>query len=434
MEEELRNEEFARCHKVNAKAFSRNRVLTMATTILILVNNVSKSLGVEISKFLQRFGKSVVSKQAFSKARYKLKVSAFKHLNKLLVSNFYSIGNYHLYKEKYLLLSSDGTDFHLPWTEEIVAEFSMMDNGMSDQPKCLARCIKVWDVLNRLSVQTQLYEYEAAEINMFAQNWEEIKKWLLPKIEAPVILLADMAYPAFWLFNKLNNSGVSFLFRCKKDYCTEVKAFIASDEDHANLRLDMTKYGRKKKLKWMGFIQEFSDFPDFIDVRIYRAKAESGKEAYLITSLSEEEVSNDELSDLYNQRWGVETSIDFDKNKTEIENFAAKYPEGIRQEWQAATLASNIAQLLINDAQEELDKEQLGKNNKYHYQINKSVALGLIKNELPKFMMGQEDYEQFYKRMIGLIRRYKEPVRPGRSYARKRKHKHKYPMNMRRVS
>lgn len=434
LEQELRNEAFIKRYKTNAKAFSRNRVLTMGTTILILVNKVSKSLGVEISKFLDRFGKPVVSKQAFSKARYKLKAEAFSHLNELLVSSFYDSGDYRLYKDKYVLLSSDGTNFHLPWTDEMVAEFSMMDNGMGEQPKCFGKCLKIYDVLNGLTLKTQLCKYEAAELNMFAQNWKELEDWLLPKIEDPVLLLADMAYPAFWLINMLNDSGVAFLFRCKKDYCAEVKEFVASDKSHANLRLDMTKYGRKKKLKRMGFIQDFSDFPDFIELRICRTEAESGKEAYLITCLPEEEVSNEELSPLYHSRWGIETSIDFDKNKIEIENFSAKYPEGIRQEWQAATLSSNIAQLLINDAQEELDKQQLEKDNKYNYQINKSVALGLVKDELPRLLMGQESYQAFYRRLIGLILRYREPIRPGRSFARKRKHKHKYPINMRRVT
>lgn len=94
LEQELRNEAFVKRYKTHAKAFSRNRVLTMGTTILILVNKVSKSLGVEISKFLERLGKPVVSKQAFSKARYKLKAEAFSHLNELLVSSFYDSGDY----------------------------------------------------------------------------------------------------------------------------------------------------------------------------------------------------------------------------------------------------------------------------------------------------------------------------------------------------
>jgi hypothetical protein len=90
--------------------------------------------------------------------------------------------DYQLYQDKYILLCSDGTDFHLPWTDEMVEEFSLMDNGLSDQPKCLAKCIKIWDVLNGLTIETELCNYEAAEINMFAQTWSKVEVYFPPNL------------------------------------------------------------------------------------------------------------------------------------------------------------------------------------------------------------------------------------------------------------
>ncbi|HAD12269.1 MAG TPA: hypothetical protein DCF33_07500, partial [Saprospirales bacterium] len=78
--------------------------------------NITKSLSVEITGFLQRIlGRfKEGSKQAFSKARYKIKAEAFIDLNDTFVNAYYESGDYQLYRGKYLLLATDGSDYELP--------------------------------------------------------------------------------------------------------------------------------------------------------------------------------------------------------------------------------------------------------------------------------------------------------------------------------
>ena len=173
--------------------------------------------------------------------------------------------------------------------------------------------------------------------------------------------------------------------------------------------------------------------PKTLQVRALKFTRPNGETTCLVTSIRPEDLDYDSLCGLYPYRWGEEVSFNFDKNRTEIENFSAKMPQGIRQEWHANVLTTNLAQLLIEDAQELLDEEQCDSTNKYAYQINRSIALGIIKDEIPKMLFGKEKPDKFYSRMIKLIIRHREPVRPNRTFPRKRKHRLRFSMNLRRV-
>ena len=201
-------------------------------------------------------------------------------------------------------------------------------------------------------------------------------------------------------------------------------------EDDAILQIPLsTDSGRKSRMKLIHGRKS----PPALSVRAVRFVKPNGEAGCLLTSLPKTEMTAAQIAAIYPYRWGEEVSFDFDKNKTEIENFSAKMPQGILQEYHANTLLTNLTQLIIEDAQELLEEEQQAKNNKYEYQINRAVAAGLIKDEIPKMLFGKERPATFYNRMIKLILKHREAVRPGRSYPRERKHKLRFSMNARRV-
>lgn len=399
---------------------------------LLILNNISKSLSVEVTKFLQKFfglGHDA-SKQAFSKARYKLKAEAFIDLNDTFVQAYYRAGGVQLYGGKYLLVASDGSDYELPWEEELCKAFGVADNGQGKKPMCMAKGVKIWDVLNRMTVASQLGCYNTAEIRIFDEVWPKALQLLKSAQNAPVLLLGDMHYPSFSLMLDFVGSEEDFLFRCPPTFCREVKAFIKGPEEDAILQIPLsTDYGRKSRMK----LKHRREAPPILSVRAVRFVKPSGEVGCLLTSLQKAEMTAAEITAIYPCRWGEEVSFDFDKNRAEIENFSAKMPQGILQEYHANTLLTNLTQLIVEDAQELLEEEQQAKTNKYEYQINRAVAAGLIKDEIPKMLFGKERPATFYNRMIKLILKHREPVRPGRSFPRERKHKLRFSMNSRRV-
>lgn len=388
--------------------------------MLAILNKISKSLGVELTKFLQRFGKGEFgSKQAFSQARYKIRWEAFVDLNDTFVQAYYSSGGYQLYRGQYLLLSTDGSDYELPWEEELVAEFGVADNTQNKQPMCMAKGVKIWDILNKLTLSSSLGRYDSGEMHHFKLAWQKATQQLSTCNSAPVLLLADMYYPSFYLMYQLVNQGHEFLFRCPPTFCREVIQFLTTNALEAIICIPIRKdKGRARAFKRQ--TQGEIEIPAAMHVRVPKFIRPNGELSCLLTSILPEHLNYAAICELYPYRWGEEVSFNFDKYRSEIENFSAKMPQGIRQDWYANTLLTNLAQLLIEDAQELLDQEQKAKSNQYQYQINRSVALGIIKDELPTMLFGKQTPAKFYQRMIKLLLRHRQPIRPNRSFPREK--------------
>lgn len=423
---------FKERYRAKGNFFCRERIFTFATVMLAILNNISKSLGVELTKFLQRFGNGQSgSKQAFSKARYKIEWEAFASLNDTFVKAYYAGGGFRLYAGKYLLLAADGSDYQLPWTEELVSEFGAADNKQNKQPMCMAKGLKIWDTLNQLTVSSTLGRYDVGETEHFKPAWQKAVELLAVCGHARPLLLGDMRYPSFWLIHQMSSTSCDFVFRCSPTFCREIALFMSAPAPEAMIKMPIgTDKERRRAFRRQTGAEQA---PLFVNVRALKFTRPNGELTCLITSVPPQVLDYQSVCGLYPYRWGEEVSFNFDKNRAEIENFSAKMPQGVKQDWHANILATNLAQLLIEDAQELLDQEQQAKHNKYHYQINRSVALGIIKDELPKMLFGKEKPSGFHKRMVRLIALHREPVRPGRTFPREKKHRLRFSMNLRRV-
>lgn len=404
------------------------------------LNFINRSISVEVSKFLSKFHFSKEerdgSKQAFSKARAKIKWEGFEYLNDQFIRNYYSDQEYIKYKGKYMVLATDGTTYQLPYEEELVGKFNEWNNGQGGQSKCIAGGVKMFDVLNQLTLVSSMEPYSAtqskgvSEQESFEDNLKKITQ-LIDFKSHNILILGDKYYPSFYYFHEIVKLGGSYIFRCKPNFCVEVTAFTQQDEvDDKLLTIDLNRGGRKKDSS----AKRIENMPATLLVRCVRIRLENGEMEYLLTNIKEEELNILEMKELYGFRWNEETSFDTDKNKLEIENFSSKTVNGVLQDFYAKTLSANLTQILISDAQEQLDEEQAQKDNKYDYQINRAVAIGLVKDELPKFLLGHETAEIWYPRMIEKILKRREPIRPGRNYPREKKHNIKYHMNKRRVT
>ncbi|MCY7328445.1 MAG: transposase [Saprospiraceae bacterium] len=402
--------------------------------MLTILNQLSKSLSVELTKFLQRFvGGKTGSKQAFSIARYHIGWQAFEELNELFVTDFYQIEpqTVRRWNGQWLLLATDGSDYELPWESSLREAFGVANNGQGQKPICMAKGVKIWDALNGITLSAELGRYDRAELMHFKNAWDKALSVLQKAgVSARRLLLGDRHYPAFWLVWQLQSEETDFLFRCPPTFCRESIAFMDTGQKEAVIVIPIAS-DAKRRSDWKR--QTGKNPPDSVQFRILRDDAPNGEPFCLITSLRQEEAKAEELLALYPARWGEEVSFFFDKIRFEVENFAARKPDGIRQEWYAQLLAANMAQLFVDDAQEILNEQQQTKNNKHRYQINRSVAIGILRDELPNLIAGIEEPEKFYERILPLIVAHRQPVRKNRHFKRARSHKLKFSKNLRSV-
>jgi len=420
----LNSESFKQRYRQSEKDFTRKRILSFVGLVVSQLNLLSKSLSVEVSRFVERFfgGEQDYSKQAFSQYRRKLKAEAFTALNQELLGQYYADGEYRTW-QNYLLLVVDGSLLQLPESSELISSFGLAENKGKSMP--MGRCSLLYDVENELMVHAQLKRYVSSEQDMVLEHLNYLQALSLP---ARSLLLFDRGYPSLWLLACLQSRGLGFVMRCNANFLTEVSTFAQGRAADAVLELDLQVGNRLYKQKLQQFLQPGQTK---LRVRAVQVELPNGETEYLLTSL--EQLPLADFAQLYHRRWGIETGLDFYKNVLQLENFSAKTELGIQQDFQAHLLAANLSALLVADADQELAQEQACKHHKHVYKVNRAVALGLVKDHLASLLLGRQAAEEIYEKLKQKIKRRKEAIRPGRCFPRKRKLNYKYHINKRTV-
>lgn len=356
------------------------------------------------------------TKQSYSEARMKMKHEAYIELNEDLVKEYYSENDYKKYKG-YRLIAIDGSRIGLPNKEELEKEFGLAENKGKSVP--MAMSSMAYDVLNNIAINSYLERYETSERELAERQISKIKE--LTREETKDILIMDRGYPSMYLFTKMIVNGFDFVVRCSASgFLNEVKEAAKNNMADSIIEIDLTT----DRWKYNQGIQELTGTRGIkrIKLRLVRILLETGTTEYIITSILDKEITVSDFKEIYHLRWNEEVYFNCLKNIIEVENFSGRTPETIRQDYYARVLSSNISSLIIEEAQEEIDKETSKKpNQKYKkYKINKSVAIGILKDEVIEMLLAPKDIsEKMYQSMVKTIKRHKIPIISGRIFERK---------------
>ena len=395
------------------------------------LRKAARSLAVELEDYFKKEKDSerCCTKQAYSRARMKIKSEGYIELNNLLLSEYYKQAP-KLYKG-YRLLSVDGCGIQLPNGGEILEKFGSVNNRRNLNQSWTT---VVYDVLNNLSIDAQLNKYGESErkyaIDQFKKICEDGK-------QKKDIILADRGFPSLELFVELNQLGYNFIIRYNgKNFLKETRDLINSQEKDRIIDVPLRKGNKRSKNKDIKNLLS-KGAQDKIALRIVKIRLDNELDEYLITSLLDRgKFTEEDFKHLYSLRWREEVYFDFLKNKIEIENFSGKTVETIRQDYYSMILVSNIHSLILSEAQDKLD-EQIRKKPKLKYgkyKVNRNVTYGIMKNRIYRMLNeGNENWQSEYDYLVYVATRHKIAVIEGRKYKRQRKNSLKYPMNTRRA-
>ncbi|NLT51199.1 MAG: IS4 family transposase [Ignavibacteria bacterium] len=402
--------------------------------VLFQINLTTKSLTVELTRFFNRIDYNIeensYTKQSYSEARMKMKHEAYIELNEDLVREYYTGDVYKKYKG-YRLIAIDGSRIGLPNKEELVREFGLAENKGKSVP--MAMSSTAYDVLNNIAINSYLERYETSERELAERHISKIKG--LTGDETKDILIMDRGYPSMYLFAKMIVNGFDFVVRCNASgFLNEVKEVEKNNMTDSIIEIDLTA----ERWKYKQGIQELTGTGGIksIKLRLVRIILETGTTEYIITSVLDKAITVEDFKEIYHLRWNEEVYFNCLKNIIEVENFSGRTPETIRQDYYARVLSGNISSLIIEEAQEEIDKETSGKpNQKYaKYKINKSVAIGILKDEVIEMLLAPKDIsEKMYQVMVKTIKKHKIPIIPGRSFERKLKIGNRFFLKRRKV-
>ena len=214
------------------------------------------------------------------------------------------------------------------------------------------------------------------------------------------LILFDRGYPSFELIKELLEAKIHFLMRVRSKFSIVIDKL--SEGDHF---IDLEHGGEK------------------IYVRVIKFQLDGGEKETLITSIKEKKIRIKAFKALYFKRWPIETKYDNVKNKLEIENFSGRLVDNIRQDFYATMILTNLATDFINEAQEEVEENQKGKENKYEYKINVNHTIGVLKDRLIQTLCERDSKrrKEMFEEIIYLLQKRIIPIRPKRSFPRTRR-------------
>lgn len=387
-------------------------------------------MGLELHNFLEgkRTNKQTYSKQAYSKARKKIRHEGYISLNNSLLEKYYS-SEYCTHKG-YRLLGVDGSKIELPHGDLIEEEFGKVnhDEGTINASKAIV----VYDLLNDLLIDSELAKYNVSEREIALLQFAKIKENGKQKQD---LVIADRGFPSLEVFVKLKQMGYDFLIRYTgQQFLKETLPLVESSENDIEIEISLTKgFARQNNLALKELLAE--GVPQKIKLRIVKIELANGKIEYLITTLlSKRDHKLEEFKYLYNLRWNEEVYFDYQKNIIEVERFSGKTVESIKQDYYSRILVGNLHALIVEDAQAEIDVEiRDNKKLKYSkYKINKSISFGLLRGSLEK-LLTTNNWLKKYTELVKKTKMHKVPIRENRTYERIKNGNLKYSNNVRRV-
>ena len=375
-------------------------------------------------KEIERFGKLLLNgdynirlatKGALSQARAKLNPVAFRRLNDVAVNSFYEGAPYYTW-EDHRVLAVDGSSLRLPGAEDITKEFGSYKTGRNaDQEVNMAKCSLLYDVLNHVTVDSQIGSYRVSEKELFLKHFDYLK--------AGDLVLGDRNYPSAEMMYRLTKVGVDFCFRMKNNWWLIVNSFYESEKKEEVVEIIIPS----KVVKELNI----SASERAIRCRLIRIELENGEVEILCTSLQDStKYEYDQFEALYHARWHVEEAYKMLKSRIEIEGFTGRTSRSVYQDFYAKVFMMTLCAVLSHPIEvkvkEEYTKEKT--RNKYDQQINRTAAIAETKDNLVNLLI-KKTYKKTVDVMDALIEKTREIIRPNRKVPIKHLVKKRYHTN-----
>jgi hypothetical protein len=386
--------------------------LNFERLVSFILNLPKKSVGLEIQEFYQAIGKAELActKSAFTQQRSKLSYEFFSALNaKLLDENYFKNKKSLKRWKNFILGAVDGSTISLINKQDVKDFFGTQGNQHGEVP--MGRIMGIYDVLNNISIACNLFPIRIGERKII-KHWIEVTP-------ADTLLLYDRGFPGFttMYLHHQQEETIRYVMRAKRDMSAKVLEFANSgskdsilyfEADNKNIK-DLYDFGYKIKKGTK------------LKVRALKVKLKGGETEILLTNLFDRtEYPLKIFKQLYFKRWGIETNYNAQKNYLQIECFSGHKVNSILQDFYASAFIGNLQSIFANSCEKEVERKT--QHRKHKYKINRNLAIGIMKNKIPKLFLDRSP-EKIIKEITELQIKFIEPIRPDRTNPRIRRYK-----------
>ncbi len=175
----LKDLEYINRHKTSVAAFSRIRKLTFVTVFILILKISVKLLQLVLNEFVLEAGQDFsVTSGAFTKARKKLKHTAYIEMNDDIIDIYYINDDIKRLRD-YRILAFDGSKITLPKNKSIRKEFGSKPIGNQTDKDLgeYSRATFQWcyDVLNNMAIKSILGHGSAYEVDLAEEMLSSLK-------------------------------------------------------------------------------------------------------------------------------------------------------------------------------------------------------------------------------------------------------------------
>lgn len=390
--------------------FIRNRKLPLPEVIRCTIAMGGNSLKHELFDIMG-YSPDMATASAFVQQRAKLKPEALKKV----MERFNTRCNKFRKKETFRILAVDGSDVQIPTNPDDPETFFPGSDGQA--PYNLLHLNAMFDLNNRIYTDARFGRNEhTAFVEMVDSS--DIKN---------ALVVADRGYESFNDMAHVQEKGWFFLIRVKDGHYNGIKAGfdLPADEEFdlfIELNLARKQSNAMKELfkdrNHYRFVPHNSRFdylparsrksdPDIfycMKFRIVRLKVNDDLYETVLTNLPADDYPPDRLKELYNSRWGIETSFRSLKYTTGLLHLHSKKVACIKQEIYAKIIMYNFTEMITSHVIIRY------KNRKYTYKANFTIATHMCR----LFFRNKASPPE----VEAMIARETVPIRPGRTRPR----------------
>ena len=401
------------------KDFSRYRKQNfegVVRSILALDGNTLTNELLRISKY----SINAPSASAFIQQREKISASVFPQLFKMINETF----DMNMRYEGYRLMAVDGSHIHVPNNPYDLD--SLAQSREDEHPHNEFHLNAFWDILQGTFMDAVIQKYRTQ--NEDSALIEMIERSKLKD----VIAVCDRGYESYNNIAHLQNAGWKYVMRVKEKGGRGIADGLnIPDEPEFDMHISLSitrKQSReakemakeKNKYRCIPSSIKFDYLPlktkrnesahfFTLEFRLVRVKISEDSYEMLMTNLPEEKFPPEKLKDIYDMRWGIETSFRDLKYIVGMLKFHSRKSEFVTQEIYANLIMYNMTAVISRCV--EIPTVQ----RKYEYRIRFSTAVRIIKSLLAGDVSPPA--------AEALIQRNITPVRPNRNYPRKKQQK-----------
>jgi hypothetical protein len=402
---------FQERHRINEKAFTRQRKLRFDVVMLLVLQKSLKSLQLHLHDFFEMLSgaaKTAVTPGAWTQARAKLRHTAFIELNQIAVVNaFYGIPESVDLWRNHRLLAIDSSTLRLPDSDDIFECFGGQESSNGSGSCGLrvpqARLSVLYDLRNRIGIDARICKFRKGEVELAADH--------LSALRAGDVVVVDRGYAGYLFLARIVMCGGHFIVRCNKQSFGAAKDLFRGDRDAASITVRLAAKSRLAEAKAAGL-------PTEIQVRFISLRLPNGELEVLATSLLDTVLyPTEEFLVVYNDRWGIETYYNVLKGRLDLENFSGLTVEAILQDIHGAVFLSNLESVVTRDAAAQLP--QAGDNGRlYAAKPNKAVTFHALKSRVIDLLIGKDPPETVLAELTELFLANPVSIRPARKSPR----------------